>query len=510
MGFYPKARQSRPSIHDPAVRPLRLALLKASATNLLALQLLFLALFSYLFGSLFLQTTHIHNIDILFVDYDGGEIGTAVRDAYKQLEGPGFPTLMERSPLAYPQPRAIENAVCDIKFWGAFYTTANASNRLTAAFAGGSAASSYNKSDVLTVVWNEARYSTVVDSAILQSMEELSEAARVAYSQTITPQAIPNLNSSDSAAISAFSNPWTLASVNFQPTTQGSRLIYNTLCVILILIQEFFFLGYVNGLYFQFKLYTSLTPHRVAIARQIISGIYTFVGSLSTTGAVWAFRNGWNVGGSQFVLCWMVLWLFAHLNFLVLDVFTIWISPPFVPMALITWIVLNVTSILVPFELSPGFYKWGYALPAHSLFNTFIDIWSRGCNPQLYYALLVLFAYEIVGLVFSTIGVYRRSHYAVLKQEAEEKALQERIAAAISAQTGDQLTREETSQEIPTSQTSDTEQEARVPVSRRATVTTIEGQDELAGMIRREMTRPGLEKVASSRDNAGPCFDLPF
>jgi hypothetical protein len=510
MDFYPKARQPRPSIHDPSVRPLRLAVLKAATINLFLLQLLFLGLFCYLFGSLFQQTTHIHNIDILFVDYDGGPIGTAVRDAYQQLEGPGFPSLIERPPVAYPQPRTIDDAVCHIEYWGALYTAFNASNRLTAAFAGGSDAASYNRSDVLTVVWNEARYSTVVDTAVFQSMKELSEAARVAYSQTNGPQVLRSLNGSDSAAIAAFSDPWTLASVNFQPTSQGSRLIYNTLCIILILIQEFFYLGYVNGLYLQFKLYTSVTPHRTAIARQLISGVYTFVGSLCTTGAIWAFRHGWNVGGSQYVLTWMVLWLFAHLNFLVLDVFTIWISPPFVPMALISWIVLNVTSILLPFELSPGFYKWGYALPAHSVFNVFIDIWSRGCNPELNYALPVLFAYEILGLTLSSIGAYRRSHYAVLKQEGEEKALQDRIAAAISERQGDRSTRDQTSQETPTSQELDTEQELGPSIRRRATVTAIEGQDELTDMIRHEMSRPGLENVPSSRENAGPCFDLPF
>jgi Protein of unknown function (DUF3533). len=179
-------------------------------------------------------------------------------------------------------------------------------------------------------------------------------------------------------------------------------------------------------------------------------------------------------------------------------------------MALVTWIVLNVTSILLPFELSPGFYRWGYALPAHSVFNVLIDIWSRGCNPQLYYALPVLFVYEITGLVLSTIGVYRRSHYAVLKQEVEEKALQDRISAAIAEQTGDALTREETSPETPNSQISDMEQEIRSSMRRRATVTAIEGQDELANMIRREMSRPGLEKVTSGKENAGPCFDLPF
>lgn len=504
MVLYPKARQARPSIHDPSVRPVRFAVLKAATINLLLLQFLFLGLFCYLFGSLFQDSTHIHNLNVLFVDYDGGAIGVAVRAAYGQLEGPAFPTLIERPVSLYPQPNTIENAVCDIQYWGALYTTFNASDRLTAALAGGSAATSYNRSNVLTLVWNEARYPTVIDSSIAGRMQLLSEAARIAYSQMEGKQALQTLNSSDSAAIAVAANPWTLTSVNIQPTSQGSRLIYNTLAIVLILIQEFFYLGCINGLYVQFRFYTTIAPHRLVIARQIISLTYTFIGALCTTGAIWAFRDGWNVNGNQFVLNWMALWLFAHLNFLVLDVFTIWLPPPFVPMALICWIVLNVTSILLPFELAPGFYKWGYALPAHSIFNTLIDIWSHGCNPVLDYALPVLFAYEVVALCLSSLGVYRRAHYSSIKQEADEKAFQERVAAAISDYREIKSSREEGTQETQETGPAGAEQPSG------GTVTTLEDQQGLVDIIHREVSQPVMERTRSSRGSVGPCFDLPF
>lgn len=300
MKFYPKAREQRPSIHHPSVRPRRLGVLKAATVNLLLLQILFLGLFCYIFGALFQQSGHIHNINVLFVDYDGGAIGDAARVAFQKLKGPGFPTFVERSVSMYPQPGLIEGAVCDIKYWAALYTTANASNALSAAFAGGSAASSYNQTDVLTLVWNEVRYPTVVDSAVADSIKLLSETARVAYSQANGKAALQSVNSSDPAALAAFYEPWTLASNNIQPTSQGSRAIYNTLVIILILIQEFFYLGTINGLYAQFKLYTSVTPHRMIIARQIISLIYTLFGGMCTAGAIWAFRSGWNVNGNQF------------------------------------------------------------------------------------------------------------------------------------------------------------------------------------------------------------------
>lgn len=505
MQFYPRAREKRPSIHHPSVRPRRLAILKAATFNLILLQVLFLGLFSYIFGSIFQQTTHIHNLTVLFVDYDGGGIGDSIRSAYEKLKGPGFPSLIEQSSIEYPQSSMARDAVCNIGYWGALYTSPNASNQLTAAFLGGAAASLYNRSSILTMVWNQARYPTVADSALSNSLKSLAENARVAYFTANGQQAFEYLNSSDVAALAVMYEPWTLSSINIQPTSQGSRLIYNTLVIILIIIQEFFFLGYVNGLYVQFKLYTSVAPHRIAIARQCISAVYTLIGSLCTTGAIWAFRNGWDVNGNQFVLTWMALWLFAHLNFLVLDTFTVWLPPPYVPMALISWVVLNSTSVLLPFDLSPGCYHWGYALPANSIYQIFVDIWSGGCNPQLNYALPTLFAYEFVAMAMSTIGVYRRAHYACLAQEQEEKSCRGNIAAALVDLRQSLAMDQETMHDGEGGGAPDSKEEGGTVTQQPASAAVLTEQERLVGVMRHEMLR--------ARDDAevnGMAFALPF
>ncbi|RAK81283.1 SNG1 family protein [Aspergillus fijiensis CBS 313.89] len=491
MTFYARARrQKHASIHDPAVRSLRLAVLKAAGINLLVLQLLFLGLFCYLFGSLFQQTTHVHNLNVVFVDYDGGAIGAAVRAAYEQLQGPGFPTLTEHATAQYPQSDAITAAVCHIDYWGGLYIAPNASSELAAALASGAP---HSPDDVLTLVWNEARYSTVVDSAIYTSMQTLSNAARIAYTSTLPQSTLSN------TTLTTLSQPWTLTSINLQPTTQGSRLIYNTLVIILIMIQEFFYLGYINSVYQQFHLYTTVSPHRIAIIRQLLAGTYTLLGSLSTTGAVWAFRFGWRVSGGQFVLTWLALWLFAHLNFLVLDLFTIWIPPPFVPMAFISWIVANVTSILLPFELAPAFYRWGYALPAHAVFQVLVDVWSRGCNPQLGYALPVLFGFEVLGLLGSTVGVYRRAHYAVLAKEKGEREWQEKVAAAGEGDGEEEGSSAGTGQ----GQLGDAAGVMGGPGEEG-----VKQEEERMDQLARELSQ--VERSATRRQKPGPCFDLPF
>ncbi|KAL3478930.1 hypothetical protein BJX99DRAFT_93449 [Aspergillus californicus] len=509
MNFYPKAKERRVSVSEPALRKSRFAFLRTTALFGLLLTLLFLSLFSYIFGALYQQTDHIHNLNVAFVDYDGGLIGTAVRQAYRELSGDGFPTLIEHSPSQYSQPSSLRSAVCNIDYWGALYVSTDASSRLSTALTNAEAASSYNRTDVLTWIWNQARYPTVVDS-LTQDIQTLADATRLAYVQLNGTGAIQSLDATDSAAVAVFSHPWELTSINIQPTSQGSRLIYNTLVIILILIQEFFFLGTVNGLYAQFGLFGRINAKRMIIFRSIISSTYALAGAACVTGAIWAFRADWNVDGNQWALTWITLWLFGHLNFLTLDVLAVWLPPPYVPMGLISWVVLNVASILLPFELSPAFYKWGHALPAHACYNTLIDIWSGGCNPQLSSTLPVLFAYEISSGILSAIGVYRRAHYAVVTAEREESAWQEKVQKAVS-ECSKKPQPEVTKMEIDdkTRFSPDRDVEFEGPAHRVTSIGNLPDREELAGRIWQATSQMTIEQAASRRkDSIGPSFSL--
>lgn len=501
IAMYPKATENRLHGNDQSVRGARRRFLKAASLNFLIFQLLFLGLFAYIFGALFQQGGHVHNMNVLYVDYDGGVIGTSIRDAYDLMKGDAFPTLQEKSSSRFPTPQDIERQVCSTRYWGALYTSPGASNRLTNALSGGPAATEYNHSNVLTYVWNEARYSAIIDTTISADLKNLASTARIAYMTRNGTAALQLLSPgmlNYETSVSILADPWQLSDVNIQPTTQGSRLIYNTLVIILILIQEFFYLGTINGLYAQVKLYARLHPRRLIIYRNLISLSYTLVGSLCTTGAIWAFRVKWQVNGNQFVLSWIVLWLFAHANFSCMDVLTVWVPMQYVPLCLITWIVCNVTSILVPFELSPGFYKWGYAMPAHEVYQALVDIWSRGCNPQLYHALPILFVMELLGLLLSALGVYRRCHYAIIAEEVQEHAFQERLEGAMAFERKRDEEREKTMDGI------DDNELQKVQTVKRE-------REDLVQALRREETQLQREKTKASRAcGFGPSFDLPF
>lgn len=203
--------------------------MKGVFINFAILQVLFLALFAYIFGSLYQQTSHVHNVKILFIDYDQGLIGSSIRAAYQTMQANSFPTLVERSPDGIAAPGDIRTEVCKAHYWAALWVAPRATENLESAFSGGNAAASYNRSDVVTYIWNEARYSTSADSIVQANLQALSTAARVAYSARNGTGALQSLDRTDQAAVEAFSNPWILSQMNIQPTSQGSRAIYNTL-----------------------------------------------------------------------------------------------------------------------------------------------------------------------------------------------------------------------------------------------------------------------------------------
>ncbi|KAF5711120.1 nitrosoguanidine resistance SNG1 [Fusarium mundagurra] len=510
--LYPKALTDRLPRHDLVVRKARVAWFKAAGINFLYLQLLFLGLFCYILGSLYQQTSHTHNLRIVFVDYDGGAIGQAVRGAYSSLRGKDYPSLIEGSTSDFPTESDLLEAVCKTKYWGAFFVGKGASNRLQEALQGNATTSAYNNSDVMGYVWNEAVYAPIVDSAVSANLQLLSEVARVQYS---TGDGIGNIQSvSGKAALAVLAEPWKLQSINIQPTSQGSRAIYNTVVIIMIMIEEFCYLGTINGLYAQLKLYTRVKARRIVWVRLVLSLIYTFIGSLCVVGAIWAFKAGWDVNGNQFVLSWATIWLFAHVNFLTLDVFTIWLPPPFIPMALVSWIILNVTSLLLPFDLNPAFYRVGYVFPAHEVYQVLTNIWSRGCNPQLRYALPILFGWEVTAFLLSALGVYRRSHYAMLGEEQQDKDFKERLDAAVAFEMAKIRQATEERGEPLKEKTLSTEQgkHSDVPdsqgVDEEGTV-----REELAEVLESVKTRQERERGMENLDNVcsfGPAFELPF
>lgn len=382
---------------------LRRKLIVAASAIGTAICLLFLLNLLYLYGSVYHETTRYQAIECLMVDYDGGVIGHSMLQAYKQLQGPSFPTFDLQIVSQYPTPDAIVQAVLDRQYWAAIFSNAGASQRLSSALHGGAAARSYDASNALTYVWNEVRYPAVQDSVIQSSLMKLVSATQVAYDHINGTQALASLPKGDVAAAQVMFSPIAATDVNIQPTMQGSKVFHSTVSMAMPVIQQFFFILALNAISARLAIFETFPATVSGLLRLIISFIYTILSSLVMTGYIWAFREDWAVSSNQFGLTFLLLWFLMHIYFCLIDFAVAYLPPPAMPFVIVTVIFLGITSTNAPFELSPGFFRLGYALPAYEAYSVLVDIWS-GATAQLYIALPILFSWWAVGLALAFVG----------------------------------------------------------------------------------------------------------
>ncbi|KAB8199079.1 hypothetical protein BDV34DRAFT_218348 [Aspergillus parasiticus] len=339
----------------------------------ITLQLLLLANMCYLYGTAYHDSIRYSSMKLLFVDYDQDVIGQSVMTAYDQMKGPSFPT-------------DVRNAVCKGHYWGAIYSKANASARLATALSSSEAA-------------------RVVYSMLVQ----LVQGTGGVYDQMNGTTILSTANVSDPYIAKTVLDPISSSSIDLQPMAQGVRFYYNTVSMVMPILQQFFFLMALNGISALFEIFSSLSLKQNIALRLIISICYTFIASLCMSGYIWAFREDWNATSDQFGLTWMAIWLVMHLNFLIIDAAIAFIPMQFMSFFMLTWIILDVSSSIGPFELSPGFYRLGYVFPAHELYEILLQIWTDGCNPHLYRALPILWSEWVVALGLSFLGMRKRT-----------------------------------------------------------------------------------------------------
>ncbi|KAJ5900287.1 uncharacterized protein N7473_004357 [Penicillium subrubescens] len=371
------------------------------------IQLLFLANMGYLYGTAFNDSQRIKALKLLFVDYDHGIIGQSVKAAYSELESADFPTLTESPSIDYPSASDIQESVCKGHYWGAIYVNPDASSRLSAALASPETAETYENSQALSYIFNGAKYPAYAQT-ISSSLQILVQGARAGYNAVNGTAAMSKLNMTDKNIAQILLDPVSATYNDIKPTAQGVRFYYNTVTMVMVILPQFFFTMALNGISAETKIFQTFSLRKNISLRLGLSVCFTFIASLCMSGYIWAFREDWGTTSSQFGLTWMIIWLVMHLNFFIIDSATAAIPAKFMPFFILTWIIMNVSSTLSPFELSPGFYRIGYAVPAYELYQVLLDIWTHGCNPTLYRSLPILFAWWLVSMVAFLAAMRRR------------------------------------------------------------------------------------------------------
>ncbi|KAH8588868.1 hypothetical protein B0O99DRAFT_727106 [Bisporella sp. PMI_857] len=225
--------------------------------------ILFLANMCYIYGSHFDIGHRVNNLNVLAVDFDGGVIGRSLSAAYANLEGRTFPLLDFADEVEYPTVQDVRNAVCRGSYWAGIFVHQGASSRLSKALNGGPEAQTYESNSTITYIFNTARYAPIAWGNIGGSLETLIGASNTAYHVLNGSYAITNINVDDPAAMLAFTSAITSSSIDIMPTSQGTKVLYNTVTMFLPVLQQFFLLMTVNDIDSSYGLYGRLHLTRI-------------------------------------------------------------------------------------------------------------------------------------------------------------------------------------------------------------------------------------------------------
>ncbi|KAM5349206.1 hypothetical protein ACJ41O_009029 [Fusarium nematophilum] len=374
----------------------------------LMLQLLVLANMLYLYGTSFNQSSRSKFLKILVVDFDHGDIGAAVLDASRSLQDDYFPAIDVGSASEYLDSQDIRQSVCSADYWAAVFTNSGASDDLHRVL-DDDGNDTYDPSSAITYIYNQARYPVIADSILISSINSIVAASRSVYQESANgTAALASLNASNSAARAAYLNPIGAAPDLIMPTHQVSRVFYNTVNFVIPPLAQFFFILALNGIGLQMGFLASATLKEVWLFRFLAGKLYSFVSGLVSVGYIWAFREDWNIGAAAFFKTWMLFWFLMDINWQVMETFIASYVPiSYTPFFVFTWIITNVASAVFPYEVVPGFYRIGYALPSREAYSILVQIWS-GCANELHIALPVLFAWWLVGHVTAFFSVRKR------------------------------------------------------------------------------------------------------
>jgi hypothetical protein len=374
-----------------------------------AILCLFLGNMSYFYGSTYRQASRYHALNIMFVDYeDGGVIGGSVLSAYQQLESDGFPTLEIHNSSQY-QPADLYDLVKQQKTWAAIYVQEGASDQLAAALSGQPDAD-YDYNNALVYIWNEVHSPTTSLSIIRPGIIELILTASTTFQASSQKILTKILEKADEDAYSAFVKPIGASEINVKPAAQATNILWNSVSMAIPIIQQLFFIMAFDRVCAHFNLFARST--RQAALTCLGAGLlYTFLGGLVTTSYFWAFRDSWVISGVQFVQTWMVLWLTMHTYYCLYDAASAFVFPGCLPLLTVTFIFINISTTNSPVELSPGFYRWGQALPAFNMAQLLSDVWTGG-DAKVYQAVPVLLSWWVVAMLLAAMGFKERRRVA--------------------------------------------------------------------------------------------------
>ncbi|KAI0686706.1 hypothetical protein BC835DRAFT_1420255 [Cytidiella melzeri] len=350
----------------------------------------------------------IHNLNGCIIDFDGGQIGSVVTQAYMNSTGQQEEVSWQLKPASmYPNGEAdVVNALSEDKCWLAVTINAGASDRLSAAVA--SADATYDTSQAVTLFGNEARNENAYSYFLQPQLVGPMPLAMATFALQHTKQLGSSAGNLLSTAPILVLSPLNYTLVNIKPFDIQVATAVDFVGLIYLLILSFI-AALAN---FQARVMVSGIDRRLRfgqlmilryIAPFVIYFWLSFVYSLLSLFFKVPFDR--KFGHAGFVIYWMLSWAGMLALGLALEAMVTLLTPRFIPFFLVLWIIVNVSVVFFPVEILPTIFRYGYATPFYNVGNATRTI-LFGTKNTIGINFGVLFAWIAVSMI--TIPLFQR------------------------------------------------------------------------------------------------------
>lgn len=282
------------------------------------------------------------------------------------------------------EPIAVRQAIYDFKAYAAIIINANASALLRQAVEQGN--SSYDPNGAVQVIYVSARDSSTVPTYVIPRLSALEKAivskigslwARsVIQNSSLSPENIARAPQAISPAVG-------FTSIDLRPFGPATATPWVSIGLIYLIIIAFFSFSFflpIHLKYIQPRGHPPLHFHQLIIWRWIATVGAYFLFSLSYSLVPLAFqipltspsasptepsRNPNAYGKGTFLVFWMINWVGMTALGLACENVAMLLGQPWTAIWLIFWVITNVSTAFFSIDLSPGFFKWGYAWPLY-------------------------------------------------------------------------------------------------------------------------------------------------
>ncbi|GAB1528084.1 hypothetical protein RhiTH_011275 [Rhizoctonia solani] len=439
------------TVFDPRVAPLRKIYTKIMVMTLvLTIVMMWICLPVY-WGSLARSATHAPSLTTWVIDRDGGEIGQSVVQGLLETTRSGSKSHLGWRQLDPNEVSDVAEAVIDEKAWGAVVINAGASSRLNAARIVGN--SSYNPTTSITFYYAQARNELATGNYVVPLTTAALTQANFATFQHQLRGLVPDVHLREFDCTPGIDiRPPNINNGCLVDSRKPEAIQVNlqSICLKDVILTEIYSAPVATALTLVGQIYLCIFAFIMTMTNDAARGIfgpflrlrsYLYLRILVPLGLYFPlslafamvslpfhapFGTKYTYAGGFFLYFVYTYMGMCALGLATEAMVTI-LTPRFMAFFLIPLIISNVSVAVLPFDLQPWFYKYGYGFPIFNntqsvrtiLFNTKNHL---GLNAGVILAWIVL---SLTTIPLFTVIMRRRDERAhereLAKQQGTEK-----------------------------------------------------------------------------------------